>query len=805
MSQGQSRKAQKIASDSTPRATSGLLLDSSTQDMNVDTSGQAAMGTFSDTSGQAAMGTFSDTSAIEKLKKDQQKEAKNKVINKFRARLGSGSLLRLDSISLNFLGALKIGTSNPDLDIDDYVRHDELLLSEDFEEFSPFFKDYLTYMELYPFNDDDELKIAISKDITEYFKAKKELKKVEKAIRENELDGVKLNEDEVTSGTAYIKMLKQEINMTHKPKFNELQEKLAKLINIKIDEMNHDGNAVLLMLIYMLTSIIGDKEYELFTWDTNGLLVGNSHDVAKGYDKENKSKDTTDRVTDRLKRIRDIAMSMLEELRDTQTSPAAMSRARDSKEHINFLIKLQDFLKQDVKNKKDRILIFNQTLNFVAAVKQQILLDPGEFVDSRQPRPIYEALLGKLDTKIRFGLQNWLRTVLKTKQAVLGDDTSFQDPNDVAPKDIEGLFTTAEQKYKLRPHHRQTTASWNTEKQDIIDEHNILITALQTLDDKQLDQKIKEKYISDINKLRDEIGSDMDYIKDNEDKEPATPEVAKKYKSLDIKLLKFHELRKIVMNFYSKICNGLELLELYNYFFKTDIEDDDDFRRLRSDTESNSKISGISGNSYRSIILLNLLELAVKISKDNEDARERFEKIKHSMENNQIADAFTELSAAALEEEQSLGGFSLSMDYDGGGRKPKHCKNTGIKKEILGKERCIYKIPKDRKEYVKYKGELVSIKEFKELHKKSKFKPKKEEKPTKPKAKTTKPKKEEKPTKPKSKTTKPKKEEKPTKPKAKTTKPKKEEKPTKAKAKTTKPKKEVKPTKAKPKPKSAKK
>ena len=193
------------------------------------------------------------------------------------------------------------------------------------------------------------------------------------------------------------------------------------------------------------------------------------------------------------------------------------------------------------------------------------------------------------------------------------------------------------------------------------------------------------------------------------------------------------------------------------------------------------------------------MELAVKISKDNEDARERFEKIKHSMENNQIADAFTELSAAALEEEQSLGGFSLSMDYDGGGRKPKHCKNTGIKKEILGKERCIYKIPKDRKEYVKYKGELVSIKEFKELHKKSKSKPKKEEKPTKPKAKTTKPKKEEKPTKPKSKTTKPKKEEKPTKPKAKTTKPKKEEKPSKPKAKTTKPKKVEKPTKPKPK------
>ena len=114
-------------------------------------------------------------------------------------------------------------------------------------------------------------------------------------------------------------------------------------------------------------------------------------------------------------------------------------------------------------------------------------------------------------------------------------------------------------------------------------------------------------------------------------------------------------------------------------------------------------------------------------------------------------------------------GSSMGAEMDGGGRKPKHCKNTGIKKEILGKERCIYKIQGDRKEYITYKGVLVTVKEYKELRKK----------PTKPKPKSKPKKEEKKPTKSKSK---PKKEEKPTKPKPKS-KPKKEEKPTKAKPK----------------------
>lgn len=39
------------------------------------------------------------------------------------------------------------------------------------------------------------------------------------------------------------------------------------------------------------------------------------------------------------------------------------------------------------------------------------------------------------------------------------------------------------------------------------------------------------------------------------------------------------------------------------------------------------------------------------------------------------------------------------------------------KKNILGKERCIYKITGDRKEYIKYKGNFIAVREYKKLMK----------------------------------------------------------------------------------------
>jgi hypothetical protein len=62
--------------------------------------------------------------------------------------------------------------------------------------------------------------------------------------------------------------------------------------------------------------------------------------------------------------------------------------------------------------------------------------------------------------------------------------------------------------------------------------------------------------------------------------------------------------------------------------------------------------------------------------------------------------------------------LSLNMSFEdlkikGGNTKVKKM----AKKEICGRERCIYKKPGDRKEYLKHKGELITVKDYKKLMK----------------------------------------------------------------------------------------
>ena len=77
---------------------------------------------------------------------------------------------------------------------------------------------------------------------------------------------------------------------------------------------------------------------------------------------------------------------------------------------------------------------------------------------------------------------------------------------------------------------------------------------------------------------------------------------------------------------------------------------------------------------------------------------------------NKIIDAYNEYTNNnETVDNMSLNDFIKKLPQGGGG-------NAEITKQsnksILGKERCIYKIQGDRKEYLRYKGDLITVKDY---------------------------------------------------------------------------------------------
>ena len=67
---------------------------------------------------------------------------------------------------------------------------------------------------------------------------------------------------------------------------------------------------------------------------------------------------------------------------------------------------------------------------------------------------------------------------------------------------------------------------------------------------------------------------------------------------------------------------------------------------------------------------------------------------------------------------ENIGNNDNNNLSSGGKKKVKPVKPAmNGKKEILGKQRCIYKKAGDRKEYVKYKGALITVKDYKKIMK----------------------------------------------------------------------------------------
>ena len=141
----------------------------------------------------------------------------------------------------------------------------------------------------------------------------------------------------------------------------------------------------------------------------------------------------------------------------------------------------------------------------------------------------------------------------------------------------------------------------------------------------------------------------------------------------------------------------------------------------------------ISGNNIIKL-LLRLFETQTRIPPTKDEIKEHIKKMKAEREAKRQAEieeakqiVVKEANILATLRKQAVDGLGKvrENEYREGGKKSKKIP----KKEILGKMRCIYKIPGDRKEYLKHKGKLITVKEYKELMKaklkKKEVKPKK--------------------------------------------------------------------------------